>query len=150
MELAKQLNMFDVYIQSRTAGNDDTSATRSLGTYPEVDTLTLLSDGPTRVVVAVRLHAALMALRAGHFVIHLAYERKGFGAFSDLGLSEYVHNVNDFNVSTVLRQAESLLTNEEARRLYASEIEQSKLDRRAANESLISEMKLAADTSWVD
>ena len=59
-----------------------------------------------------RLHAALMALKAGHYVIHLAYERKGFSAFEDVGLSEWVHNVNTFTPTEVRAQVEALLHDE--------------------------------------
>ena len=71
-----------------------------------------------RVVVAVRLHAALMALQAGHYVIHLSYERKGFAAFEDLGLKEYVHNAFSFDPETVHAHLDRLLNNAAAREEY--------------------------------
>ncbi len=75
-----------------------------------------------RVVVAVRLHAALMALAAGHYVVHLAYERKGFGAFGDLGIDPWVHTVNGFDVETVLDQVSRLLGDDDVRADYNSRL----------------------------
>ncbi|QIV86459.1 polysaccharide pyruvyl transferase family protein [Glutamicibacter mishrai] len=147
MELSSLLSDYDVYVQSRTGGNDDTRATESLGTHPEIDKTTLLENGPTRVIIAVRLHAALMALRAGHFVIHLAYERKGFGAFDDLGLNEFVHNVNDFDASVVLKQAQALMKDKQARESYAQQIEKSVSHRRSAYSTLVTQMKHAGSST---
>ncbi len=117
--MAERLGGYDAYIQSTSSGNDDRPATKSLDPRRILSRSDLLSlEGPRRVVVAVRLHAALMALQAGHYVVHLAYERKGFGAFADLGLSNYVHNVNTFDVEKVLQQVQALLTDERCRNEY--------------------------------
>ena len=70
-----------------------------------------------RVVVAVRMHAALMAIAAGHYVVHLAYERKGFSAFADLGIGQYVHPVRRFDIDSVVAQVEHL-RGEDARAQY--------------------------------
>jgi polysaccharide pyruvyl transferase WcaK-like protein len=136
-ELAGRLGTFDGYIQSTSGGNDDRPATSTFDSRRIIgrDELLVNDDRDVRVVVAVRLHAALMALRAGHYVIHLAYERKGFGAFDDLGLSGYVHNVNDFSVDTVLGQTKALLTDNDTRREYRLKLVtsfQSRLDARNA------------------
>jgi len=80
------------------------------------------SPSKNRVVVAVRLHAALMALAAGHYVIHLAYERKGFGAYDDLGLSPWIHNINSFDPSSVARQVEALTKDPAVRADYEARI----------------------------
>lgn len=120
-ELAAMLGDFDGYSQSDTAGNSDSDAMRSLQPYSMLSREDLMDPARTalpRVVVAVRLHAALMAMRAGHFVIHLAYERKGFGAFEDMGLDEFVHNVNRFEPERVVRQVRLLLSSHEARADY--------------------------------
>ncbi|KZF09109.1 hypothetical protein A2J03_03305 [Rhodococcus sp. EPR-157] len=124
LDLARQLGTFDGYIQSATGGNDDVHAVTSLGARRLLPRSELMSEPGvhSRVVVAVRLHAALMAIRAGHFVIHLAYERKGFGAFHDLGLGVYVHNVNKFEPARVLRQVHRLLNNESERSSYAETV----------------------------
>jgi polysaccharide pyruvyl transferase WcaK-like protein len=53
----------------------------------------LLEEDRLSLVVSVRLHGALMALEAGVPAIHLAYDRKGPGAFADLGLDEWCFDV---------------------------------------------------------
>ena len=127
VQTARRLSEFDGYVQSRGAGNDDVSAMHSLGPRTSLSKEDLLSTtGPRRVVIAMRLHAALMALNAGHWVIHLAYERKGFGAFQDLGLSPYVHNVNDFCPNTVISQATALLSEAKVRTQYAQDVERAR------------------------
>ncbi|OZC70063.1 hypothetical protein CH306_05790 [Rhodococcus sp. 15-725-2-2b] len=142
LDLARQLEVFDGYIQSATGGNDDTDAMTSVGPREILSRPQLMSDeGQPRVVIAVRLHAALMAIRAGHFVIHLAYERKGFGAFNDLGLEQYVHNVNMFEPVRVMRQVKRLIESPEERALYRSTV-QSAAERLAPiRQHLLQEMR---------
>lgn len=118
VRLAAELGEFDGYVQSTGAGNDDRRAVAESGPADILERADLLDGSRRRVVVAVRLHAALMAMRAGHWVVHLAYERKGFGAFQDLGLSEYVHNVNAFDAAAVRAQVATLLADPEARASY--------------------------------
>lgn len=120
--LAEMLTPFDGYVQSTGAGNDDTAAVAQTAPSRILERQEFLGPGTRRVVVAVRLHAALMALRAGHWVIHLAYERKGFGAFADLGLPEYVHNVNSFDPTVVFKQVDSLRHQPETRKAYDSQL----------------------------
>lgn len=110
--LATRLEPFDGYIQSVVGANNDVAPVNELGPTKILTTRELLGTSEPgferRVVVAMRLHAALMALRAGHYVVHLAYERKGFGAFADLGLDRYVFNCNDFDPDDVLGAVEAL------------------------------------------
>jgi len=68
----------------------------------------VLRTSPPPVVVSVRLHGAIGALLAGVPAIHLAYERKGWGAYEDLGLNEYVHDARTFDPVLVARQVEQL------------------------------------------
>jgi hypothetical protein len=70
----------------------------------------LLDDRPGGVVISVRLHGAVQAILAGWPAIHLSYDRKGFGAFSDLGLRSYVHDARDFSAADVHEQAEAVRT----------------------------------------
>jgi polysaccharide pyruvyl transferase WcaK-like protein len=124
VELSRRIRGFDGYVQSTAGHNNDHAAMVSL--HPDrLLSREELIDNPSsvpRIVIAVRLHAALMALNAGHFVIHLAYERKGFGAFSDLGLSRFVHNINKFDIDDVLRQIQELQTSLAVRNEYASHV----------------------------
>lgn len=66
------------------------------------------ANGPARVVVSVRLHGAIAALMAGYPAIHLAYERKGWGAYTDLNLDEFVHDARDFSPYRVANQVRKL------------------------------------------
>ena len=128
VELAASLPRYYVYTQSTASGNDDRKVSsaliRDLGEMTHAQLMSSRS-GQTRVVIAVRLHAALMALAAGHYVIHLGYERKGWGAFSDLGLDDYVHSVRDFSVNQVGEQVERLLHDPDERRLYFERVQSS-------------------------
>ncbi len=144
LDLAKRLGSFDGYVQSRGASNDDARAMQSLRPATVVTRAELLrTDGPRRVVIAMRLHAALMALAAGHYVVHLSYERKGFGAFADLDMQEYVHNVFRFSADDVLTQAESLLGKESARREYDQRIDDARLSLQAERTRLTNELRRA-------
>lgn len=117
--LAERMTPYDGYIQSTIGGNDDRPASATLSPARTLERSELMGAGSTpRVVVAVRLHAALMALAAGHYVVHLAYERKGFGAFDDLGISPWVHRVNGFDVDTVATQVADLLNDAAVRDDY--------------------------------
>ena len=117
-----------LYIQSSGRGNDDANFSKSL--FPESEIISssefLTEKNPAKVVLAVRLHAALLALEAGHYVVHLAYERKGFGAFNDLGLGQYVFNVFDFDPKKVMALLTELRTSLSARGEYDSKIEKSR------------------------
>lgn len=149
VELARQCESFDGYVQSNTAGNNDVDAMNSLGARHILSRDSLMArnaESPVRVVVAVRLHAALMAMRAGHYVIHLAYERKGFGAFNDLGLEAYVHNINRFEPAHVLRQIRSLLTDEEAQLRYAEDLDGSFRESALRRGELVDSIRRAAGT----
>lgn len=117
--LRAKLGIIDSFVQSTVGGNDDTDAVQSLLPRTVLKPKELMSGATkSRVVIAMRLHAALMAINAGHYVVHLSYERKGFGAFSDLGLQDYVFNVHDFNPSEVSALAHDLATNSARRDAY--------------------------------
>ncbi|MBM4472272.1 polysaccharide pyruvyl transferase family protein [Rhodococcus hoagii] len=139
--LADELRPFDSLVQSSVSGNNDVAATHKLAPAALLGHEDDDGRSPRRVFVAVRLHAALMALQQGHYVIHLAYERKGFGAFQDLGLSEFVHNVYDFKVDEVMHQCESLLKSESKRSEYDRILNQGGVERRSARTHLIQELR---------
>lgn len=115
-DLAQKLGQFDGHIQSTVSSNNDTEVMLSLRPRRLLTKSELFDQSKKkRVVIAVRLHAALMALAAGHYVIHLSYERKGFAAFKDLGLESYVHNVFNFSAASVSRQARKFLFDQASR-----------------------------------
>ncbi|WP_175481286.1 polysaccharide pyruvyl transferase family protein [Curtobacterium sp. MMLR14_010] len=109
MEL-KRLTDARLLVQSTGRGNDDPAFYNDLGFDGIFPTLQqqLLSEARPSVVISVRLHGSLQSLRAGVPTIHLSYERKGWGAFEDLGLSEYVHNARNFSAERVAEQALNL------------------------------------------
>jgi len=74
----------------------------------------LMAKGLAGTVISVRLHGAIAALLAGRPAIHLAYERKGWGAYQDLGIAEFVHDARDFDPGLVTAQAKALNENPDA------------------------------------
>jgi polysaccharide pyruvyl transferase WcaK-like protein len=121
--LARSLGAFDGFIQSNTGRNMDEKPMKQLSPK-KLLTLDELYIKPqmSRIVVAVRMHAALLSILAGHYSIHLAYERKGFGAFQDLGLPQYVHSVRSFDPVLVKDQVQQLITSQGARDEYDAAI----------------------------
>ncbi|MCJ1694919.1 polysaccharide pyruvyl transferase family protein [Rathayibacter caricis] len=99
-------------IQANARGNNDTDFYRSLGFQGEArllrDSVRYGSADRPRVVVSVRLHGSLQTIRSGVPSVHLSYERKGWGAYDDLGISRFVHNAFDFDPELVRRQVEEL------------------------------------------
>jgi polysaccharide pyruvyl transferase WcaK-like protein len=68
----------------------------------------LLDGERPGVVVSTRLHGAIQSLLAGVPAVHLGYERKSWGAYQDLGLSEYVHSARSFDPEAVAVQTQAL------------------------------------------
>lgn len=97
-------------VQSKGRGNDDPAFYRDVfGEIHAPDVRHVLeSEKKPAACVSVRLHGALESILQGIPTVHLSYERKGFGAYQDLGISEFVHNVYDFDVETVVRQISQL------------------------------------------
>lgn len=81
---------------------------RGLGIEPAGSTKETLESKRPSVVVSVRLHGSIMSLAAGHPTIHLSYQRKGWAAMNDLGLSEWTHDAGTFDAVAVAEQAEEL------------------------------------------
>ncbi|MBY4869749.1 polysaccharide pyruvyl transferase family protein [Burkholderia sp. Bp9017] len=89
-------------VQSTGRGNDDPSYYRSLGIEDAlVPFKTLLAHDRPDAAVSVRLHGALESILHGVPAFHIAYERKGFGAYADLRLDDWVVNGADFDPSRV-------------------------------------------------
>lgn len=100
----------EVLLQSSGAGNDDRAFYRRRG-WGEGHRHTveaLESDDHPSVVASVRLHGALQSILAGVPAVHLSYERKGWGAFEDLGIQDYVHNARRFDPGLVAQQIRDL------------------------------------------
>lgn len=109
--LADRLGARSVWATQATGASEKSDAAfyDQLGVVPAGSTLEVIG-GPEApaAVVSVRLHGALMSIAAGHPTIHLSYQRKGWTAMRDLGLTEFVHDAGDFDVDLVLRQADEL------------------------------------------
>jgi glycosyltransferase involved in cell wall biosynthesis/polysaccharide pyruvyl transferase WcaK-like protein len=89
-------------VQSTGRGNDDLAYYRSIGISGDLLSLKeLLNVDRPDVVVSVRLHGSLESVLNGVPSYHLSYERKGFGAYSDLGLDDWVANAADFDADEV-------------------------------------------------
>lgn len=82
----------------------------NLGVLPGGGLPDLLAARCLSVVVSVRLHGAVMALRAGVPAIHLAYDRKGPAAFADLGLDEWCLDVRRLDAQVLRDRVERLRT----------------------------------------
>jgi polysaccharide pyruvyl transferase WcaK-like protein len=90
-------------VQSMGRGNDDLSYYRSIGIQGDLVPLKeLLETDRPDVVVSVRLHGSLESILSGVPSYHLSYERKGFGAYADLGLNDWVANAADFDPDKVI------------------------------------------------
>ncbi|WP_269501783.1 polysaccharide pyruvyl transferase family protein [Burkholderia sp. IMCC1007] len=90
-------------VQSAGRGNDDLAYYRNLGIRDGlVPFKTLLEHDRPDATVSVRLHGALESILHGVPAFHISYERKGFGAYSDLRLDNWVVNGADFDPARVV------------------------------------------------
>ncbi|TDL37468.1 polysaccharide pyruvyl transferase family protein [Kocuria rosea] len=112
MDALAETGRFDWAVQSKGRGNNDVPLTRKLAGYEAPDLATVLDKSEKSVVISTRLHGSMAALMAGVPTIHLSYERKGWGAFSDLGLDKYVLNARSTSPQQVLRLYEQLIDNQ--------------------------------------
>lgn len=103
LQQASASNEFDWALQSVGGGNDDYGITERLSGKPPRKLAEVMAASSPRVVVSTRLHGSMAALLEGFPTVHLSYERKGWGAFDDLGISEFVLNARDADLSTVNR-----------------------------------------------
>lgn len=95
-------------VQADTPGPRSDRAFYGREGFADAGSLAELLSRPGGPVVSVRLHGAICALLAGRPAIHLAYERKGWGAYEDLGLAEFVHDARTFDPQQVAAQVKAL------------------------------------------
>jgi polysaccharide pyruvyl transferase WcaK-like protein len=95
--LARELGDHAVWVVQTTGDRTKSDAVHyeRLGVTSGGSLVDLLAARELSAVVSVRLHGALMAIGAGVPAIHLAYDRKGPGAFGDLGLTDWCFDVRD-------------------------------------------------------
>lgn len=92
-------------VQSTGRGNDDAAYYRRMGIGGEQPSLKhLLENDTPDMVVSVRLHGALESILHGVPAFHLSYERKGFGAYGDMNLNDWVANAADFDAQKVVER----------------------------------------------
>lgn len=92
---------YDWAVQSEVGANNDRPLTERFA-KDTVPTLSHIFEGrQPRIIISTRMHGALSALLKGFPAIHLSYERKGWGAFDDLGLPEYVLPARDAQLETI-------------------------------------------------
>jgi polysaccharide pyruvyl transferase WcaK-like protein len=109
VRLSDQVRPVTWAIQSDALGKkSDRRFYKRLGREARGSVLEVLEQLGSGVVVSVRLHGALQALLAGWPAIHLSYDRKGRGAYQDLGLDSFVHDARRFDPGLVAGQVESL------------------------------------------
>ena len=84
-------------------GRSDEAFYGQMGVTPSGPLRHALADSPA-VIVSVRLHGALESLMAGRPAVHLSYERKGWGAYEDLGIGDFVHSARHFDPTKVAAQ----------------------------------------------
>lgn len=101
-------------VQSSIGGNNDVPMSERLAGRPVRSLAEILAESQPHVVISTRLHGSMAALLAGHPSIHLSYERKGWGAFEDLGLSEYVLNARGTSDDEVLQLVDRIHNDPEA------------------------------------
>lgn len=95
-------------VQSRGRGNNDVAFYESMGWGTCRDVKTALKEDGPGVMISVRLHGALEAMLQGCPTVHLTYERKGFGAYDDLGIRPYLHTAAGFDPEVVAAQVKEL------------------------------------------
>ncbi len=101
LQESSESRIFDWALQSTGGANDDYNLTKKYGKKDPVKLKSILDENIPRIVVSTRLHGALSSLIAGYPAIHLSYERKGWGAYEDLGLEEFVVNARDTTLAEV-------------------------------------------------
>jgi len=109
-------------VQSSFSGNDDRPFYSEFSLDPEESLHEVLEGQNLGLVVSVRLHGALESIMKGVPAIHLSYERKGFSAYQDLGLGEYVFDARDFDPDKIASKIQEVLNDPQP---YWSRVENS-------------------------
>lgn len=90
--------------------NDDLALTLTVAPPGDVPTVAevLAASGDVHAAICGRLHAAVACIVAGVPAVHVGYERKSLGVFTDLGLERYVVEPTAVGLSEAERLAASL------------------------------------------
>jgi len=100
-------------LQSEGRGNNDSSFYSKVFDQKEIPSLKSVLKSNNPLVVSVRLHGSLETILNGVPSYHLSYERKGFAAYSDLGLSDYVQHAAHFDINLAKNKINYILNNNE-------------------------------------
>ena len=126
-------------VQADVAGDRSDRAFYRRNGMGDDGTLTgMLETGRGGAVISVRLHGAIASLIAGRPAVHLAYERKGWGAYEDLGLGDYVHDARRFDPDLVADQVDRLARDPSA---FWDCIAKAAPDLRAQYDKLVGELR---------
>ena len=130
----------ELLIQSASGGrNNDIDFSDRLTKKVGVSSKSLPTNHEIGVVISSRLHGALYAISIGIPAIHIATERKGFGAFQDLGLQDFLVSEKQLESQSILNLANRLLN--EDRERYWDLINQSFMSRQEKKYELLNRMK---------
>lgn len=146
LQRLRELVDFDIAVQSSGAGNNDPSFYRSMGWAASAPRLLDLieSSTPPSAVVSVRLHGSLQSILAGVPSVHLSYERKGWGAYDDLGIADYVHHAWQFDPYRVADQVQAVIADAES---YWMQVNRRTVEFGEMRRSLVAAIRIAATRS---
>ena len=83
--------------------------------------------GASELVVATRFHNVLMSLLLNKPVIAISFHHKCSSLMSEMGLSEYCHNINQMNADTLIVQFQALVRNaDDVKQVILQRVETSK------------------------
>jgi polysaccharide pyruvyl transferase WcaK-like protein len=137
--LAERLNSVSWGVQADPpARKSDRRFYERIGVSSAGNLLDVLGELESGVVVSVRLHGALQAMLSGWPAIHLSYQRKGWGAYADLGLEPYVHDARSFDPVVVAQQVDELRKDPAP---FWARIEERRPSLLQASEGLVSEIR---------
>jgi polysaccharide pyruvyl transferase WcaK-like protein len=144
LRLRELLPDIEITLQSSGRGNDDVSFYDEMGWGRNFRTISqaVKESGPG-VVISVRLHGALQSLIDGCPAVHLSYERKGWGAYEDLGISPWVHNVHNFDPTLVASQVKQLSATSQ---VYWARINKQRHLAEVAEDKIVSSLRMAVRT----
>lgn len=108
-ELYEKCDNSFLALQSDGRGNNDKEFYKKVFGLDNVPLMKDVLAFKNPIVVSVRLHGSLESILNRKPSYHLAYERKGFAAYNDLGLDGFVQHVSNFNVNEVIDKIKSIM-----------------------------------------
>lgn len=106
--LFELLSPASLVVQSEGRGNDDILFYQKYFPNQQLNAKEVFLAQGNPLIVSVRLHGSLESILSGSPSVHIAYERKGHAAYSDLGISDYCFHVSDFDPAVVSSACEKL------------------------------------------